>query len=177
MGRPTTTRTIDGYEVSTTRLAPTKALKLAPKLLKLLVPALDLAPVVLPIVRAAQSGVVVTPALVLAALGRFEMSDLTGAVVKLLGQLDDATIDMLCRELLCDTSIILPNDNGVMSVHELNTQQMVDIAFGRVDEGLTLLVEVLLFVGEVNFKKHFLDVIGRLGPKTKPTSSSEKPAA
>jgi hypothetical protein len=158
MGRPSTTKTIGGYEVSTTRLAPTKALKLAPKLTKLIIPMIRLQ----------------NAAAIMQATG--DADRLVHALTEIIGTIDDATLDMLYRELLCDTSIILPNDNGVMSVHELNTPQMVDIAFGRVDEGLTLLVQVMIFVGEVNFKKHFLDVIARMGLKTKSTASSEKPA-
>ena len=39
MSRPSVTKTVGGFEVSTTKLAPTEALKLAPKLIKLVIQA------------------------------------------------------------------------------------------------------------------------------------------
>ncbi len=156
MSRKSETRQIGGFEVSTTKLRPTSALKLAPKLLKILVPLLRLQ-------NAAD--------ILQHDAGRF-----VAALTDLLGTLDDATLDTLYRELLCDTSITVPNDAGVLSVIELNTAQMIDIAFGGQDNGLQLLVETMIFVGEVNFKRSFFDLAARLGLKRKAPATTADPA-
>lgn len=176
MSRPSTTRSIGGYEVSTTKLRPTAALKLKPKILKVLLPALKLAPSFGPLIRAAQSGMEITPALVVGVLGQLDLDTLVGGLVELLGSLDDATLDLLYRELLADTSITVPNDAGVLSVVELNTEKMIDIAFGGLDNGITLLVQTMIFVGEVNFKRSFFDFGSLLGLKKKPADPATAPA-
>lgn len=175
MSRPSVTRDIGGYEVSTTKLRPTAALKLKPKIAKVLLPALKLAPAFGPLIRAAQAGTEISPALVLAVLGQLDLDNLVGGLADLLGSLDDATLDMLYRELLADTSITVPNDAGVLSVVELNTPQMIDIAFGGLDNGITLLVQTMIFVGEVNFKRSFFDLGSLLGLKKK--SAAATPSA
>jgi hypothetical protein len=165
-------RTVGGYEVSTTKLSPTTALKLAPKLLKILLPAMRL-----------QGGWM----LVLRALAAANSDDaqsvdmgaamgaIAGVMTELLGAIDDATLDMLYRELLADTSIIVPDEKDTLINVELNTTEMIDLAFGGLDNGLTLLVQVLLFVGEVNFKRSFFDLAAQSGlkRKTPETQASE----
>lgn len=170
MSRPSVTASIGGFEVSTTKLRPTVALKLTPKLLKIVMPALRLAPVFGPLMRLAQDGKEITPGLVLAVLGQVDVDELVVAMTELLGTLDDATLDMLYRELLADTSIVVPNDAGVLTVVELNTVQMVDIAFGGIDNGIEMLVRTMLFVGKVNFERSFFAIAGRLGLKKTPES-------
>lgn len=143
--RPTEKCMIGGYEVSTTRLAPTTCLRLAPKLIKILTPALPL------VVRSRALDM--------------DADKIGEAINALTATLDDAMIDMLCRELLADTTIIMPNEHGVLTVVELTSPQMVDIAFGGIDDGLSLLVQTLLFVGKVNFKRSFFDAAAAMGLK------------
>lgn len=176
MSRPSTTRSIGGFEVSTTKLRPTSALKLGPKVLKILLPALRLMPAFGPLLRAAKAGTEISPAVVVAVLGQLDLDGLVTMLVDLLGSLDDATLDMLYRELLADTSITVPNDAGVLSIVELNTAQMIDIAFGGLDNGIVLLVETMIFVGEVNFKRSFFDLAGRLGLKKTAPAAGPAPA-
>lgn len=152
--REVVTRTIGGFEVSTTKLRPLDALKLAPKVMKVIVPAL---PVVI-------GG------------GKLLLEDVdaaAAALTKLLEVLDAQAIDTLCRELLCETSIVLPNEHGVMAVFELNTADMVNLAFGSLDNGMTLLVQTMLFVGEVNFKRSFFDLLAAAGLKRKAPAKTE----
>lgn len=168
MSRPSTTRSIGGFEVSTTKLRPTAALKLAPKLMKIMIPALKLVPGLGPLISVARTaGAELTPALVMAVLGRLDLDQLVGSLAELLGTVDDATLDTLYREMLVDTSVTVPNDQGVLHVVELNTPGMIDLAFGGLDNGINLLVQTLIFVGEVNFKHSFFDLASRLGLKAK----------
>lgn len=136
--KPETT-TIGHYEVTTTKLRPTAALRLAPKILKILTPAI-----------AALNGLSITSA------------DGVERVMSLLAVLDDATLNMLYRELLPETTITMPDDNGVPRVVELSDTQMIDIAFGGLDDGLTLLVKVMLWVGRVNFERSFFEILAQL---------------
>ncbi len=154
--------TIDGYEVTTMRLRPTAALKLGPKLAKIMTPALRLQAVASAALSGNMAGAV---------------SALAPAVASMLTGLDDDTLDMLYRDLLPDTTIVMPDDNGVLRVVELNTPQMIDIAFGDLEDGVTLLVKVMVFVAEVNFKRSFFDLVSaaknlKPSPKTDPGSTS-----
>ena len=157
-------RSIGGYEVSTTKLPATAALKLAPKLLKILLPAMRLQGGWMLILRAlatANSEDAQTVD-VGAAMGA-----IAGVLTELLGAVDDATLETLYRDLLTDTSISVPDEKGVLVTVELNTPQMIDMAFDGLDDGLTLLVQVMLFVGEGNFKRSFFDLAAQSGLKRK----------
>lgn len=148
--RKSVSRTIDGLEVSTTRLAPLAALKLVPKIGKLLTPLLQLKSMAA-IVE--QHG-----------LENVDVSSAVPVIDALFAQLDDKTIDLLCTELLVDTSITMPNDVGVMVTYELATKDMIDMAFGD-EDGLPRLIAVLKFAGEVNFAKSFFALVQKLGAR------------
>lgn len=141
------TRTIGGFEVSTTRLEVTRALRLAPKIMKLLVPAL-------PLVGLVNSGF---------DLANVDHETLVPSVTALLGALDDDMLNLLFKELLSDTSIIIPDESGRSVVCELNTQQLINIALGGLENGMTVLAEILLFAGEVNYKRSFFDLVTKVG--------------
>lgn len=157
-------RTVGGYEVSTTKLSPTAALKLGPKLLRILLPAMRLQGGWMLVLRALASAN--SEAAEDVDMGA-AMGAIAGVMTELLGAIDDATLDMLYRDLLADTSIIVPDEKDTLVNVELNTPQMIDLAFGGLDNGLTLLVQVLIFVGEVNFKRSFFDLAAQSGLKRK----------
>jgi hypothetical protein len=144
-------RMIGGFEVSTTRLHPTRALKLAPKIAKILIPLIRL-----------QNA---------AALLASDAGQLVAPMTGLIESLDDATLDLLYRELLANTSIIVPDESDRLTSIDLNTPQMIDIAFGGFDNGMSLLLETLVFAGEVNFKRSFFDLIERMGLRKSPATA------
>ncbi len=144
-------RTIGGFEVSTTRLPPTRALRLAPKVMKIFLPALRL-----------QGMSLMT-----------DGADLVARLGELLATLDDSTLELLYSELLSETSIVMPDEHDRMVSVELSSAQMIDIAFGGLDNGLTLLVQVMIFAGEVNFKRSFFDLAASMGLKRKTTAKTE----
>lgn len=142
------TRTIGGYEVTTTRLPPMRALKLAPKIIKLMTPLLHL------------------QALAGGGLGNVDTSELTSAIDELVVQLDAKTIDLLCTELLARTSVVMPDaQRGVDRVVELDAPEMIDIAFGD-EDGLPRLIGVLKFAGEVNYRKSFFALADQIKAQT-----------
>lgn len=152
MQRVSKTRSIGGYDVTTTQFPGPRALQLAPRVAQIMTPLLHLKGKLRKDVDA---------------------SELVDAVGGLFMQLDEKTVEWLCQELLVATTIVMPGDDGKMCVIELRTPAMRDLAFGG-EDGLGLLVQVLLFVAEVNFARYFF-ALARLIKKTTPGSESTSP--
>lgn len=122
MSLKTSTRSIDGMDVSVTQLPARKGLKLAGKL-----------------------GRVIAP--VLSHIGNVKLdSDLTAlapALTALFSNLDDRDYDVLLLEILCMTAVVT---QGVR--HELTSLEKIDFVFGG---DMPKLVRVCAYALEVNF--------------------------
>jgi hypothetical protein len=136
MAKRSETREIGGHDVTVNQFDPTTALKLAPRVGKVLVP-------ILPYLKGfdLKAGVEsMSPAL----FTFFEQMQAQG--------------DDLIPELLKGTSIVLPAEDetgkstGEMRIYDLGQPGMFNIAFmGRLD----LMMRVALFAAEVNFFRYF----------------------
>lgn len=147
---------IGGYSVSTTRLLPTKALRLSPKIMKIFLPLLQIQ------WQIQQS--------------QGDVESIMPAATTLLESLDEATLNYLYRELLAETSIVLPDEHDRMVNVELSSPDMIDMAFGGLDNGMSILIQVMVFAAEVNFKRSFFDLTESFRKKT-PPPATETPSA
>lgn len=140
MSRPAEAE-IDGYKVSTTRHPPLRGLQLKARVLRLVAPA----------------------ARGLSAAGDLgELADLelnveniekiAPALEALAGAIDPETLPDLVCELLCNTSIIVPDARGVLNRIELNSRGNIDLAFDGRDG---LMFRVIAHAAGVNFADFF----------------------
>ena len=128
------------YPCTTTMLQPMRAMRLAPKLGKIIAPMLS-----------RLRGVGSLKGLLSA---ERDVADLGPPLEAMFSQLDDATIDKLVPELLADTSVIVPDDKGNLCSIGLSNPAMIDIAFSG-EDGLALMLAVMKFAAEVNFGRYF----------------------
>jgi hypothetical protein len=137
-------RTINGLEVTTVQLPPTRAYRLLAKLGRILTPSLG-----------ALNGKK------LDSLKSLDFADLGPALSAMFAQLDDASADALMLETLASTSVVTRGDNGQLIKFDLTSKAWIDVAFAG---DVMALLLTMKFALEVNFASFFVASAGSVQP-------------
>lgn len=157
MAKRSHTKQIDGYDVTVTQFEPFTALRLGPRVMK----------IVMPLLKGGRSGDKITLS--------------NASVVTVEGLLDQlGSSPEIVYELLAGTTIIKePEDEGgaakdpktgkiLPQVYDLGDAKRVELAFvGRLD----LMLKVAYYAAEVNFFRYFFDLIAQAKKKAGATEA------
>jgi hypothetical protein len=144
-------RQINGFEVTTVQLPPTRAYRLLAKVGRVLTPTLG-----------ALGGKK------LDGLKSIDFADLGPALSAMFAQLDDAAADALMLETLASTSVVTRGDNGQLIKYDLTSKAWIDLAFAG---DVMALLLTMKFALEVNFRSFFAASAGSEQPAAQIPSS------